>query len=1081
MKIFVIIFSFILLYACTPKPYFENVSSHKSGIDFINEIQESDSLNILLNEYIYNGGGVAVADFNLDGLEDLFFTGNVVDNELYLNLGELKFKAIGQEANIQATKRWSMGATTVDINQDGWIDIYVSVTANGNGNNQNNILFVNQGLDENGTPYFIDEAQKYGLDHDGHSVNSYFFDYDHDGDLDVYVINNFFNNRGDVLSKRKLSNQKIEENINRLFRNDNGNFVDVTEIAGLLNDGFSLSAVVMDANNDGWEDLFVSNDFVTSSTLFVNQQNGKFKEDIDRYFQHQSFSSMGVDVVDVDNNLEEDVITLDMLPRTPQRIKQMFSKSNFMLYDLLKLYGESPQYMRNCFYTAENSHFREIGQYMDVHDTDWSWSPVFADFDNDGLKDLSITNGFPRDLTDLDFINYRNSYASITATQKDYLDQIPRVKISNVLFQNKGQHLFKDVTNDWNLHLPSFSSGQAVSDLDLDGDLELIVSNINDKAFIYKNLTQENHANRFVSFILKGPMGNREALHAKISIYCDSKQQQLRLNPYRGYLSSQSRKLHFGVGETKVVDSIVVDWNNGKFSTMYHLETNTTHKIDYNTLKHKEWKKKNEILPLLKQVNKATDVLFRHKENKSYDFFQYELQQRVYTNEGPALVVGDINGDGEDDFLVSGARGQATIVYVNQSGGTFLKDSLLFNTKKEVTALHLFDIDADKDLDLYVGFGHNGSKSKADLQDELYINDGKGKFEKSKIQLPEMQTVTSQVISYDFDKDDDDDLFVASRVIPDQYPLIPKSYFLENRGGKLFNISGTALPNKGKLGRLSAICLMPTSEEDLPKLLFTGDWDGIHALVFVNGKFELYENYVGEMQNGLWNSLEVNDLDGDGDMDIVAGNYGKNTPHHASARNPFQMSSADLNGNEHPDPLIFNYLNDAYYPIHLRTNFLNQLQHKKRVFNLYKDYGAATFEEIYNQEEKKKLKSHEVQTFNSTVFENTSEGFVPHHLPTEFQFSPIFSTKIISIRDKKYIIAVGNDNMHEVFSGPKNGMLGEMLEVKDNFEFKRISIVKSGLHVPGSAKQIEFIKINNAFHLLISQNNDSLQVYKTIE
>ena len=479
-----------------------------------------------------------------------------------------------------------------------------------------------------------------------------------------------------------------------------------------------------------------------------------------------------------------------------------------------------------------------------------------------------------------------------------------------------------------------------------------------------------------------------------------------------------------------------------------------------------------------KKVNDSLHVKFVHKENKSYDFYEHELHLRVYTNEGSAIATGDINGDGNDDFIVGGAKGQSSSIFLGQDHGVFFKNSLAINKDKEVTALSLFDLDGDDDLDLYIGYGHNGSKSNDDLQDEIYINNGKGEFTLSRDALPEIKTVTSKVIAYDFDQDGDDDLFVASRVIPNHYLLVPKSHFLENRNGKLQDVSNFALPNDGKLGRIAAARLMQNQNSNVPLILFTGDWQGIHALSFDNDKFILHKDFVGSGNNGLWTSLEVNDLDGDGDMDIIAGNYGENTPFFASASHPFKMYYADLNGNNRPDPIIFNYLNEAYYPIHLRNNFLNQFQNKKKLFNRFYDYSKATYDDIFSNDERQKLNSLDVQTFKSTVFENVQNKFTPHILPPEVQFSPINATKVVSINDKKYIVAVGNDNVHEVFTGPKNASLGEMIEVVDNFNFKRVQMDKSGLLIPGAAKHIEEVKNNQAVILLISQNNDSLLVYE---
>ena len=1048
-----------------------------SGIHFTNTIEESDSLNILNYEYLYNGGGVAVGDFNNDGREDLYFTGNLVDNALFLNQGNLNFKDVTLKSNVACKGLWSMGATVIDINQDGWLDIYVSVTGKGEELSRSNQLLINKGVNENGIPQFEEQAKVYGLDYSGFSINSYFFDFDKDGDLDLYILNNQFTNRGDVLSKRKLGKHKIKANINRLFRNEGENtFVDVTETAGVLNDGFSLSAIILDVNNDGWDDIFVSNDFVTSSALYVNQKNGTFKENISQFFQHQSFSSMGVDVADFDNNLEEDLISLDMLPRTSIRTKQMFSKANFLFYDLLDHYKEEPQYMRNCLYTAENNRYHEISQLVGIHNTDWSWSPLFVDLDNDGKKDLTITNGFPRDLTDLDFINYRDSYSSIMATQKEYLAKIPRVKISNVIFKNKGKYQFEDITAVWGVNRPSYSSGQATADLDSDGDLELIVNNINEQAYLYRNHTDLQKAKNYVDFNLKGPKGNLNALHVSVTLFYDEKKQTLKQNPYRGYLSSLSQKLHFGLGASKMIDSVEIDWRNDHKTTLYDLKTNQVHLIDYARVIKKTYRDELEkSLTFLNMKDEELGINFMHIENKSYDFFQNELQQRVFTNEGPAMATGDINGDGLEDLIIGGAKDQPTYLFSQNIRGNFNKDSLgVVSVNKEVTALALFDVDNDNDLDLYMGFGHNGSGKATDYQDKLLLNDGRGIFTLEK-QFPLISVATAKAIPFDFDQDGDVDLFVAARLIPGQYPLVPKSYYLENHDGKLIDRSVELLPKEGKLGRIATVHLV--LENDLPSLYFTGNWTGIHRLQFNGGYFQLKESVTGEKHNGLWNTIELADLDEDGDLDIIAGNYGLNTPYTATATQPFVMLYGEINASNQTDQVIFNFENGNYYPIHLRGNFMRQFQSKKRDFNTFSAYAQATIDNLFTPEEKKKLNELNVHMFETVVFENIGDGYKVHSFPIEVQQSPIFATKLLTIKKKKYILLVGNDNMHEVFTGPKNAFNGALIEVNKNFNFKRINVEKTGLDVPGAAKQISTLKANNDTLLLISQNNDKLLVY----
>ncbi len=1076
-----VIFFSIFLISCGKKNEMVLVPEKHSNISFNNEVIESDSLNILNYEYIYNGGGVAIADFNRDGKEDIYFTGNVVNNKLYLNQGNFVFKDVSSVSKTECEGSWSMGVSVIDINNDNWPDMYISVSGKGDAIDRKNILLINQGVNKDSIPLFKNMAKEYGLDYDGYTINSYFFDFDQDGDNDIYLINNFFTNRGDVLSKRNTSSNLINDNINVLFENIDGkSFKDITIPAGVLNDGYSLSANIFDINDDGWLDIFVSNDFATSSSAYINQKDGTFKEDIVSYFKHQSFSSMGIDVADFDNNSSDDVITLDMLPRTLSRTKKMFSKSNFLFYDLLDLYKEKPQYMRNCLYVNDFNDYNEISQLSKVHNTDWSWSPIFADFNNDGKKDLHVTNGFPRDLTDLDFINYRDSYESILATTQDFLDLIPRVKISNVMFLNSGNYDFFDITKSWNMEKPSYSYGQATGDLDNDGDLDIVVNNLNDKAFIYRNELNSNPSYLILNLI--GSKNNYQSLHSETNIYYnDSLEQKGTMNPHRGYLSSLSPKIHFGVNGVQKIDSLVIKWNSKEYSVLKDLEINQEITVNYNL--EKKYSISNIIdskKPLL-ELSKDTILQFKHRENKSYDFFDYELQQRVYTNEGPSSIVGDINGDSLDDIIVGGAMGQRGKIFFQNENGFNSKTLLIDAKDKELTALSLFDFDNDNDLDLYLGYGHNGSKDSISLIDVLAINDGKGNFTKYNL-LPDLHEVTSKIVPFDFDNDADIDLLITSRVKPNSYPDSPKTYLLENKNGNFEDISDLFLPEKGYLGMITDAEIIDINNDNKIDVILSGEWMGIEVLINQNdNKFIYDKSYFPKTNNGFWNSLEMNDLDGDGDLDLIAGNHGKNTPYNISKDKPLIMKYGDYNGNGRPEPLVFHFCEGDYFPIHLRNNFLNQIQKKKSDFINYESYSKASMDKILNKEEQKISKTLEIHNYKTTIYENNDGKFVEHILPVEVQFSPIFDTKVVDINDdgSKEIFFIGNDNAYEVFTGPRNSFQGSVLRFKEGFDFEIIPKKSSGFDVPFYGRSIELIRINNKNALFVTQNNNNSLLFKS--
>ena len=1064
----------ILCIGCKENRKMNLIASSDSKVVFNNLAVESDSLNILINEYMYNGGGVALADFNNDGLDDIYFTGNVVDNALYLNQGNLEFKDVTQKSNTSCSGSWSMGVSVIDINNDGWLDMHIAVSGNEAKEKRKNILLINQGLDSEGIPVFVNKAESYGLAYEGFSINSYFFDYNKDGLMDMFLINNHFTNRGDVLSKRNFQKDMNVKNLNRLYKNIDGkHFEDVTLASGLLNDAFSLSATIFDVNKDGWLDIFVSNDFATSSLAFINQHDGTFKEDISSYFKHQSFSSMGVDVADFNNDGQDDLITLDMLPRTSSRIKQMFPKTNFQFYDLLDLYNEQPQYMRNCLYVNDNGSFNEISQLANVHNTDWSWSALLADFDDDGFKDLYITNGFPRDVTDLDFINYRGSYESILATNQDFLDMIPRVKLPNVMFLNSQENQFIDQTASLEMNYDSYSHGQAFADLDLDGDLDLVVNNLNDEAFIFENKLSDHN---FMNIKLKGPERNTQALHASVKLFYGSDVQSSSVNPYRGYLSSTGTTLHFGLGQSTVVDSLEISWNNEEFSVIETPQINQTLTIDYHQTEKKKRLELIEKSKLFSEVSDDKGLVFKHQENKSYDFFSDELQQRIYSKEGPALAVGDVSGDGLEDVIVGGAKGQKSVLML-QGGEGFSKIELdVVDSKQEVVALALFDFDQDQDLDLYIGYGHVGVNNPQLLQDEIALNDGSGNFTVAKDILPTYEEATSRVIPFDADGDSDLDLLVTARVRPFNFPESPRSVLLINEGGSFQDRTASYLPDNGYLGMLTDAVLMDVNADGLEDIIMAGEWMGIEVLVRKEDRFERDDTYFPKKINGAWNSITVSDLDSDGDLDLIVGNQGWNNPYQVSQETPLLMKYADFTGNGKNEPLVFAQEERGYAPIHLRNNFLNQLQYKKKAFKNYDLYAQATLDDILTTEEQQQAQTLEIHTYSSSIFENKGTTFVQHEMPVEAQFSPIFDAAVVSFESSqdKNVLLVGNDNAYEVFTGPKNGFEGVVLSVDSLFKLRVEETRKTGFKVPFSAKHIEKVKVSNGELILVSQNNEKL-------
>ena len=1065
-----------------------------SGIDFENTITETEDFNILTNEYIFNGGGVAVSDFNKDGLPDLFFTGNMVSNEMYLNQGKLKFKKITKNAKLNSNKYWSTGVAVADVNSDGWMDIYIAVAMKDE--NRNNRLYIHQGLDDNGFPYFKEEAEKYGVADSGNSMAACFIDYDRDGDLDLYVLNNEQNESIPTNYRKKITDGSAPSN-DKLYKNNGDNsFTDVTKEAGIKIEGFGLSVTPLDVNKDQWVDLFITNDYLTNDLLYINQQDGTFKNEIDEHLLHQSKFSMGSDAGDFNNDGYTDIISLDMLGESHERRKTTIAKSSFFQNVLNKKWGYQSQHMRNMLFKNNGSElpFTEIGQYSGIYQTDWSWSPLFADLDYDGQKDLLITNGFPRDITDMDFANYRLDAGPYTPVAK-LLDSIPIVKIPNYAYRNNGDLTFEDKGEEWGLKISSFSNGAAFSDLDLDGDLDYVVNNINDKAFVFENnLMNKEISPNYIQLELRGDSQNPNALGAKIVARNSNGNFQFQEQQIsRGYMSSVDPVVYFGLGEESELKSVEVLWPNGSLTKIDYPEINKRHLLNQSDAK----KIQTIDFPLVdqkidlsyKEVADQYNINYFHEEKNVQDFFKQRLLPHKLSQNGPCLAVGDINGDGAEDFIVGSSSVYSPKIYTQNSKSTFdSKD--LFNSEKdkryEVESMTLFDADQDGDLDLYLVSGGNEFEAGSELyNDRLLLNDGYGNFTSDPERVPYLSTNGCVVRPIDYDLDGDIDLFIGGHNKPGAYPLGDYSYLLKNNNGYFEDFTNFILPDLGEFGLVTDAQWSDINNDGRQDLIIVGEYSPIAIFLNLEDGFERLRSDTLDEATGLWRSIEVLDYDNDGDLDFLLGNLGKNNMLSISTETPLTISTRDIDKNGSVDPLMFNSQQNKkgdwdMFPVQFWDNLTQQSPLFRKEFNSYRSFSKANMD--YYQEKGYLINDSLLfaKYDTSKWVENLGSGqFNIKNLPALLQLGPINDFLVLGTGFDRSVFMIGNDFGGPPFEGNFDAFQGSIMEIDKMGKQKVIDSQHSGFHVFGDAREIESIQLKNGKTLiLVTQNQSRLLAFE---
>jgi hypothetical protein len=980
---------------------FQLISSEQSGISFSNDLSYTDDFNVYKYRNFYNGGGIAVGDINNDGLVDLYFTANQKSNELYLNQGDFKFKRITKQAGVQGEKAWATGVTMVDINADGWLDIYVCNSGDVDGDNKQNELFVNN---QDGT--FKEDASTYGLDDKGFSTHSVFFDYDKDGDLDVYLLNNSYQAIGSFDLRREERPKRDALGGDKLMRNDNGFFVDVSEQAGIYGSviGFGLGVTVGDLNGDQWEDIFISNDFFERDYLYLNQQNGSFKEVLTEQIKSISGASMGADMADIDNDGDNDIFVTEMLPSDYQRLKSVttFEDWNRYQYNVKNTYHH--QFTRNMLHrNNDNASFSEVGRLAGVEATDWSWGALFFDMDNDGLKDLFVSNGIFKDLTDQDYLQYISSkevVSSIVQKNKvDYkklIDIIPSEKVPNSGFLNLGETRFKK-TSDLGLDTPSFSNGSAYADLDNDGDLDLIVNNVNMKSFLYKNNLPKEKAN-YLQLTLKGEGKNTQAIGAQVKVYTTKDTLYYELQPARGFQSSVDPRITIGLGNNTSA-SLDISWASGKKSFIPNLSLNQSLTVEEtNGLSENDPQPKDE-LPLF--TNSTNDLLpYVHKEANFVDFHRERLTYHMCSGEGPVGSVGDLNGDGLEDLVIPGPKNEPTTLFIQNKNGSFdalAQDIFEKQARAEHTESIIFDADSDGDLDLYLASGSVELSTFSDfLYDRLFFNQGDGTFEMSDQKFPKegLRISTGVVKAADIDADGDQDLFIGERIKIGAYGQAGSGYLLENDGtGKFKEITSEKAPFLYQLGMITDAVFNDWDQDGDEDLIIAGEFMGLEVFENSEGKFAPIKDHPLTNYKGWWNTLHTVDVDQDGDLDLIGGNHGINSRFKASPEHLIKLYLNDFDQNSSIEGILtFSNEEARDMPYALRHTLIDQIKSLKKKFPDYQSFKNADINQIFTVEEMEGVRVLEANTLESMVFINEGNfNFKAQVLPQEAQLTPIYA------------------------------------------------------------------------------------------
>lgn len=1108
-------------FAQKPTPtLFKSVSPAESGINFGNVLKESPGLNIITYEYFYNGGGVGLADFNNDGLVDIYFSANMQPARLYLNKGNLQFEDITAKAGVGGKRGWKTGVSIADVNGDGFLDIYLCYSGPLEEEQRRNELYIN-----NGNLTFTESAVKMGVADAGYSTQAAFFDYDRDNDLDLFVLNHNTKNlrNFDAAFVKKMVDPEAGD---RLYKNDKNVFTDVTQQAGIISNplGYGLGVSVSDINNDGWPDLYVTNDYVEEDYLYINNRDGTFTEQLKEMFGHLSNFSMGCDVADINNDGWTDVFTLDMLPEDNRRQKLLYMPDNYELYNNQVQNGFYHQLMRNMLQLNNgNGTFSEIGQLSGVYCTDWSWGSLLMDFNNDGYKDIFITNGYGRDMTNRDFVkfyaNERLKYLRGETSNNMFrmLQGIPVTPVHDYLYLNNGSSgrrspeqaglppeqrslppeqgglppgqggiQFSDVSLQSGFDQKTLSNGVACADLDNDGDLDLVINHLNAAAGVFRNMLVENsNGGNWVQLSLKGPSQNSYGLGTVINIFTPKGRVHLENYPVHGYQSAMQVPLHTGLPSSQI-DSVLVRWPDGKMQSVTNVKPNTNNKIQYainNSQTGLTNSSGENINPVFSPS--ASAVSYKHISPETNDFKSQPLMPTMISYNGPRISKADVNKDGLEDFFVCGAEGQAGQLFIQISDGRFIaqpQPDFLQDVSSEDTDAAFFDADNDGDLDLYVvsgGYNFNSGDSK--LQDRLYINNN-GKFQKSAQSLPAEALSGSCVRVSDIDNDGDQDIFVGSRVVPGRYPESPESLLLINDGkGRFSNAPASINTSLLSLGMVTDAAWIDVDKDGRQDLIVCGEWMKIHVLSVKNGKLtDLSDQHFPDTLRGWWNRLHPADMDGDGDIDLVAGNWGLNSPMKASKSEPISVFYNDFDNNGSVDPLICYYIGGVSFPMASRDEMTDQIVSLRQKFPTYDSYANMTIADILTPEQLKSAKQLSTNHFETTYFENHNGIFKAKRLPLQANFFPVFaiSTGDFDRDGKQDILLGGNTDHARIKIGKMDAGYGALLKGDGKGNFEYVPQLKSGLKVRGCTRDIINVKgNNNRDRVIFAINNQATVTY----